>query len=517
MKNSLFFPGRGFFLLLFVAAGGFLFAAEGRYALIIGNGNYRDRSIPSLANPVNDATDVAAALKTMGYNVTLKTNIGIRDMINVVRDFSLDLGRNSDNVGFFWFAGHGLSVRGVHYMLPVDVDPVDESIIARGSYAVDELMEEIEGARNKTNLIVIDACRNNFLPAAAAGSRGVGTRGLAILSRDDYRIRGNKIVYSTMAGKTAADGVPGSRNSPFAQAFLSKIDSPEIFDDVFLDIATETLRLTRGEQEPYSMGTFAVKSYSLNPQGAAAAAPSASVETSVVSPAPPVFSANRTDFTLDGTRLFSLGIAPSFNGFTSANKSEGIEGGLSGSVGLSFTFYEKYGNRGNFFYIPNSFFVSAELFTSNRKLSPGFESENSLNDGELVFNGAIWGLGALYKIRLGNEQRFILNFGPSLVFFTANAELYWYDLHYFGERTRINTYNTGFEPGIGLSGGISFRITRLLSVDLGLAWKTGFIGRNLEVIVTDNSTAGSVKETFAQGIRPNVFGGRLGLTFWWPR
>jgi len=249
------------FFLVFVGTG-FLFAANNRYALVIGNGNYRNKSIATLANPVNDATDMAAALRDLGYNVTLKTNIGLREMLDAVQDFSFNLKRSNENEGFFWFAGHGLSVKGIHYMLPVDVDPVNDNIIARGAYSVDDLMDEIGSARNKTNLIVIDACRNTLLPG---GNRSVGGRGLTVLASDDYRITGNKVVYSTMAGRTASDGVPGSRNSPFARAFISNIKKPEAFDDVFLDIANETMRLTQGEQQPYSMGSFAVKSYTLNP------------------------------------------------------------------------------------------------------------------------------------------------------------------------------------------------------------------------------------------------------------
>jgi len=271
------------FLLVFVG-GGFLFA-QNRYALVIGNGRYQSRDISPLANPANDATDMAAVLKELGYNVTLRTNAGLRDMLDALRDFSLDLRRSSENEGFFWFAGHGLSVRNIHYMLPVDVDPVNDNIIARGSVSVDDLMEEIGNARNKTNLIVIDACRNTLLPG---GSRNVGSRGLAVLAADDYRVSGNKIVYSTMAGRTAADGVPGSRNSPFAQAFISNIKNPESFDDLFLDIANETMRLTRGDQQPYSMGTFAVKSYTINPLPPAAAAPAAAPVAAYQAPVAPL-------------------------------------------------------------------------------------------------------------------------------------------------------------------------------------------------------------------------------------
>ena len=294
---------------------GFLFPAD-RYALVIGNGNYKDKSIPNLTNPVNDAADVASSLKTLGYNVTLKTNVGLRELQNAIVDFSGSLSRSGDSEGFFWFAGHGISVKGIHYLLPTDADPTDDFSIPRTSFSVDDLMEQIENARNKTNLIVIDACRNNL----AQGGRAIGSRGLTVLSQDDYRIKGNKIVYSTMAGKTASDGASGSRNSPFAQAFLDNMQEHEIFDDVFLDIANETLRLTKGDQEPYSMGTFAVKSYSLNPQetgpvaqagSSATAPPSESTGGStVVSPKPLPVQPNtgkKNQESAGDARLWSIG------------------------------------------------------------------------------------------------------------------------------------------------------------------------------------------------------------------
>jgi|GEM_PF-5183032 len=307
----------GLFLVFFGT--GFLFATDNRFALVIGNGDYRDKSIAPLVNPVNDATDIAAALKDLGYSVTLKTNIGLREMIDVITDFAFDLKRSGENEGFFWYAGHGLSIKNIHYMLPVDVDPVNENIIARGSYSVDDLMDEIGSARNRTNLIVIDACRNTLLPGS---SRTVGGRGLVMLASDDYRLAGNKVVYSTMAGKTASDGVPGSRNSPFAQAFIANIKKPEAFDDVFLDIASETMRLTHGEQQPYSMGNFAVKSYALNPltpatqSAAAQTAPETTASPTIVYPAPqpvpqpfPVQTekAKNANIRIDDARFWSVG------------------------------------------------------------------------------------------------------------------------------------------------------------------------------------------------------------------
>ena len=501
-----------FFLVFFGVV--FLYSAENRYALIIGNGNYRDRTIPNLTNPVNDATDVASALKGMGFSVTLKTNLNLRDMITTIRDFTADLRKSPETEGFFWFAGHGLSIKGIHYLLPVDVDPSDDSIMARGSFSVDELMEEIEATLNRTNLIVIDACRNNVLPG---GSRSVAGRGLAVLSRDDYRIKGNKIVYSTMAGKTASDGEDSNRNSPFAQAFLSRMNSPEIFDDVFLDIANETLRLTHGEQEPYSMGSFAVKSYTLNPQGIAASAPAAkapeqtntaSVESTRANPDIPRSKEPSPDFVLDGKRVMSLSIAPSLNGGTFSD-----DGGFG--VGVTFAFYEKYRSYGEMFFLPNSFFVSVEYVKNSREIdssmlyTDAFLLEFPAGNCRQLINGAIFGVGAQWKLRLGRSQRFITNFGVSLVFFTVNSDIQYEEVSVPGLE-----YNTGFQPGIGVSGAFGFRISPMISLDLGVAWKMDFVGKDFAYTETDYLTY--YIEYSAKAIHPYTFGGFLGLSFWWP-
>ena len=499
-----------FFIVLVFAfcSAGLLFSAEGRFALVIGNGAYRDNDISNLANPANDAADVAEAMKGQGYDVTLKTNIGLRDMLSVVRAFTADLKKDPGNEGFFWFAGHGLSVKGVHYMLPVDVDPYDDDSIPRTSFSVDDLMEEIEKAGNITNLIVIDACRNNVIP----GSRSVAGRGLAVLSRDDYRVKGNKLVYSTMAGMVAADGVPGGRNSPFAQAFIDKIKTPEPFDDVFLDIANETLRLTNGNQEPYSLGTFAVKSYVISIEAKdTKAAQYAEIEAAVQAI---LGNANVSkkradpDYKLDGKRV--MGLSANVSAFPSTF----TEGGFGG--GLGFAFYEKYRKYGEFFYIPNSFFFSADFFRDARKIESQLELMSE--DGQERYIGGVLGLGALYKIRIGESQRFIVNFGPSVEMFLLSAQFYYKDTRRFyskdGEESETRFIPA---PGFGVHGGLSFRFNPILSLDFGVAWKQAFI-RSGEIELQAVHGSGQ-KETlvFSEGIFPYTLGGFLGLTFWWLR
>ena len=499
------------FGFLFVFMGTFSLFSDNRYALVIGNSNYRSAEIASLSNPANDATDVAAVLSGMGFNVTLKTDIGLLDMINTITDFSLNLGRSGDSEGFFWFAGHGISVRGIHYLLPVDVEPANENLIVRGAYSVDDLMEEIGNARNKTNLIVIDACRNNLLPTG----RSLGTRGLSVLAADDARVSMNKIVYSTLAGRTAADGVPGSRNSPFAQAFIEKMQSPESFEDVFVDIRDETLRLTRGEQQPYAMGSFAVKGYALNPlppapPPAIAAAPAETAAPIYIIQQAPAAGAKAepTAFTLDGKKVFSIGIMPSVNPGT-------FRGSAIGSIGLSFTFYEKYRTYNEFFPLPNSFFFYAEYMqgasASHHNPSnidqPGAAHE--LNPG---FQGFIFGLGAHYKIRLGESQKFIFNFGPSILLFAGEETM----TKVFPDNSaKIIKRDNWISPGIGIATGISLRLSPLIALGLGVDWKFSLIGTKYDFTFDDEGE--NVRYLTEKGVTPNIINMYLGLSFWWPR
>ena len=491
-------------LLLALIGTGSLFS-QTRYALVIGNGNYRNKEISSLANPVNDATDMAAVLRELGYNVSLKTNIGLVDMMDSIQEFSYNLKRSAETEGFFWFAGHGLSVRGIHYLLPVDVDPMNDSIIARGSYSVNDLMEEIEYARNKTNLIVIDACRNTILPGT---SRSVGTRGLSVLASDDYRIAGNKIIYSTMVGKTAADGIPGSRNSPFAQAFISNIKNPELFDDVFLDIANETMRLTNGQQQPYALGSFAVKSYSIvnkqqsgaQPAQTAATVPDTSVETARVNPGAPKEPKDPGLFMLDNHKVFSLFVSPVLYNLKFTN---GVDGSFTTGANLRLNFYEQYRNYGQMFVAPNSIFFSADIIFS--KILDGQWLDLSNTESvymEESLMGGVFGLGTGWKIRLGTSQRFIANFGLSFEFFVVRDKgLFKYiDTSFFYDEMSVDFKEFMYAPGIGLHGGLGFRFTKSLSLDLAMVFKAPFIGFKYD-----------------KDLKFTIFGGVIGLTLWFPR
>jgi uncharacterized caspase-like protein len=256
---------RFLFLALFSILAISVWAQTGnRYALVIGNNNYKN-GITVLSTPVNDANDVSATLRTLGYETVLKTNTTITDLDEAVNQFLIKLGANKESEGFFWFAGHGVNIENKHYLLAIDVvDPRSDDSIIRGSYSVDKLLEKFDRINNKANLLVIDACRNDFVP----GSRNVSGRGLAVVASDS--VVGNVITYSTRAGQTADDGKPGDRNSPFCAAFLSNITTAKSFDNLFIQILNDTRTRTNGKQLPYKVGFFAIEDYAIAPINKAA-------------------------------------------------------------------------------------------------------------------------------------------------------------------------------------------------------------------------------------------------------
>jgi len=255
-------------------------SAAQRFALVIGNNNYADPR-DRLTNPVNDATDVAARLRTLGYQVDLQTNVNNAAMGRAINTFFQRLSGDRNNEGFFWYAGHGVQMDGENYLLPVDADLSDEVAAQYSSYPVNRLISGLERtARNKVNIVVLDACRNNPFRTRSASHRSAGTRGLAVLDDLPPDIM---VIYSTAANTQAADG-QGQRNSPFAIAFMQNMETAQDISIVIRSITRETLRLTNNNQRPYIEGSIvSLDYYSIN-QSAPAVHPAPVVTPT---PAPP--------------------------------------------------------------------------------------------------------------------------------------------------------------------------------------------------------------------------------------
>jgi len=206
---------------LLIALTLFLATATGawadRVALVMGNGNYRHAK--PLKNAVNDATDVATRLRSMGFTVYEGIDLPRRDALLLVQQVGQRL--QYDDTVLFYFAGHATQLGSQNYIMPVDASPGSENELVDSSISMQAILATLE-SRAFTRLIILDACRNNPFISGAEGSRSAdgGARGLFRMDAG----AGSFIAYSTEPGNVAADGT--GRNSPFTEALLRHIDSP---------------------------------------------------------------------------------------------------------------------------------------------------------------------------------------------------------------------------------------------------------------------------------------------------
>lgn len=184
-------------------------------ALIIGNADYKEAG--KLKNPINDAEDVASRLKACGFSVMKKTDCSHKDMDRAIKDFKLSLADN--DIGLFFFAGHGMQIDGENYLAATDTDISGEIEAKHSSLPLNRVIETMEKANTSTNIIILDACRDN--PYERAWHRSTASRGLAPV----YAPKGTLIAYATSPGQVAQDG--SGRNGSYTAALLQHIDTPD--------------------------------------------------------------------------------------------------------------------------------------------------------------------------------------------------------------------------------------------------------------------------------------------------
>jgi len=216
-------------------------ATEQRIALVIGNGTYS--SCP-LKNPVNDATDMATALKRAGFTVTLKKNANLQEMVEAIENFGNNLKRGG--VGLFYYAGHGVQVSNVNYLLPVSAKINKESDVRFQAVDAGRVLAEMENANNGLNIVILDACRDNPFGKSFRSS----SRGLAIVANAPS---GTFISYSTGAGQVASDGE--GKNSPYTRALLENIAKPGLtINKVFMNVRSKVKKETG--QVPWELSSL---------------------------------------------------------------------------------------------------------------------------------------------------------------------------------------------------------------------------------------------------------------------
>ena len=145
-------------------------AAERRVALVIGNGAYRHG--PSLRNPVNDARAVGDALRRIGFEVIDGLDLDIQEMLDKVELFEQRLA--GALVALVYYAGHGVSVDGVNYLIPVDAEPDTQFALQRETISSDDLLRQVMERQDRVSILILDACRSNaFASRFASDTRGL--------------------------------------------------------------------------------------------------------------------------------------------------------------------------------------------------------------------------------------------------------------------------------------------------------------------------------------------------------
>ena len=227
-------------------------AEQRRIALVIGNGAYV--SSP-LKNPANDATDMAATLSKVGFTVEHGVNLTQRQMKAMIREFGQKL--KGGGQGLFYFAGHGVQLRGRNYLIPVDAEITSESDVEDQGVDANLVLGLMDEAGNGLNVIILDACRNNPF---ARSFRSAGN-GLAQVDAPT----GTLVAYATAPGKVARDG--NGRNGAYTAELLKQMGVPGLTVEELLKRVRASLKhLTNGEQVPWESSSL-VGDFYLNNAG----------------------------------------------------------------------------------------------------------------------------------------------------------------------------------------------------------------------------------------------------------
>ena len=232
-------------LLVYILCSTAVLAAETRIALVIGNSEYPSGPLP---NPANDAKLMSDTLHSLGFEVLLRRNADQTTMKRAIQEFGAQLEKGGPGaVGLFYYAGHGVQLNGLNYLIPTTAQIEREGDVEIEAVSADWVLEQMRYARNRLNIVILDACRNNpFVRSMRSANHG-----LAVMDAP----AGILIAYSTAPGTVAADG--SGRNSPYTEA-LSKAmtDLHEPVEQVFKHVRVGVLSATANKQVPWESSSL---------------------------------------------------------------------------------------------------------------------------------------------------------------------------------------------------------------------------------------------------------------------
>jgi len=204
-------------------------------ALLIANGDYSH--FGHLPNPVSDARLLAQSLQQIGFHVTLLENQSREGMLDALNAFQ-DRLRASRGLALFHYGGHGVQVNGKNFLIPVDADIPDERKVSTRAVDLEEVMTTLDASGSTVNVVVLDACRDNPLPATASRS---ATRGLSVVQT---KPKNSLIVYAAEPGSRAEDGL-------FTPTMAELITSPgKSLSQIFKEVRKQVFQKSNGSQTP---------------------------------------------------------------------------------------------------------------------------------------------------------------------------------------------------------------------------------------------------------------------------
>ncbi len=240
-------------------------AAQRRIALVIGNNGYD--SAP-LTNSVNDARAMAGVLRDAGFSVALLTDVDQRQFQLALREFGERLkAAGSGGAGLFYYAGHGMQIKGRNFLIPVRSNISHEDEVAYTAVDAQSVLDKMESAGSGTNIVILDACRNNpFARSFRSAQQG--------LAQMDAPV-GTLVAYATAPGAVAIDTLPGLRNGLYTTHLLDAIRRPgQKVEDVLKQTRNAVLRASGNKQMPWEASALVGDFYFHPPrEGTGPAAP----------------------------------------------------------------------------------------------------------------------------------------------------------------------------------------------------------------------------------------------------
>lgn len=214
-------------------------------ALVIGNSKYKEKS---LANPANDANDMAETLRELGFDVIAKIDVTQKEMNRSIVQFGEKL--NASTIALFYYAGHGMQVKGKNYLIPVDAEIATENSVRAETVDVDTVLDQLN--RSPLSIVILDACRNNPFERRFRSAGG----GLAAIDAP----KGTLIAYATSPGSVASDGK--GRNGLYTHELLKAMRTPGLsVERMFKEVRKHVTQASGDTQTPWEMSSLTGEFY----------------------------------------------------------------------------------------------------------------------------------------------------------------------------------------------------------------------------------------------------------------